>query len=326
MKYSKHSTIYLKGYFKLLIKYIIYDLKILFYILLILVAVFFNICLLLQSEAYKILEEYGGWEEIKMTTAIEPSYNGIPQKELQILLKIFNEYEIENIKEIWLNFQPLTTVGVQCQEDALAFDRKIEGRYFTKEELIAGDEVVILSLEDYKCYFADYRIGDFISLGSTDFQLIGVSYTAEQSVVPFNCVYNNNLSKSFICGHLVLKTKFPVKKSIIVKEFDQQTGIVQSDRPFVINPIFGRVIEDIFNKILDYVISIILIIVFCSLAVFQTCHIIYYKNLKHQLTFLYTGSSKNFLKLIIGGELFTIITVSIILSRILLWGGLLWGN
>ncbi|WP_139348733.1 ABC transporter permease [Clostridium sp. Marseille-P2415] len=265
-------------------------------------------------------------KEIKMTTAIEPSYNGIPQKDLQILLKIFNEYKIENIKEIWLNFQPLTTVGVQCPEDAPAYDRKIEGREFTKEELTDGDEVIILNLEDYKCYFSDYRIGDFISLGNEDFQLIGVSYTAEQSVIPFNCVFNNNLSNSFICGHLVLKTKFPVKKREIVKEYDRQTGIEQSDRPFVINPVFWRVIEDIFNKIRDYVISIILIIVFCSFAVFQTCHILYHKNLKHQPAFQYTGGSKDFLKLIIGGELFTIITVSIILSRILLWGEMLWGK
>ncbi|WP_313184990.1 ABC transporter permease [Lacrimispora sp.] len=322
----RNSTIYLKGYSKLLIKYILYDLKIFFYILSILVAVFFYISLLLQNEADKILEEYGGLEEIKTTTAIEPSYNGIPQKDLQILLNIFNEYGIERINEIWINIQPLTTVGVQCPEDTPKFDRKIEGRDFTNEELTAGDKVVILSLEDYKCYFSDYHIGDFISLGNKDFQLIGVSYTAKQSVIPFNCIYNNNLSNSFICGHLVLKTKFPVKKSLIVKKYDQQTGIEQSDIPFVINPIFWMVMEDIFNKIRDYVISIILIIVFCSFAVFQTCHILYYKNLKHQPAFLYTGGSKNFLKLIIGGELFTIITISIILSRILLWGEMLWGK
>lgn len=322
----RHSTIHLKGYFKLLIKYILYDLKILFYILLILVAVFFYISLLLQKETNRILEKYGGLDEIKTTTAIEPSYNGIPQKDLQLLLKIINEYGIENIKEIWLNFQPLTTVGVQCSEVPPEFDRKIKGRDFTKEELTAGDQVVILSLEDYKSYFSNYNIGDFILLGGKDFQLIGISYTAEQSVIPFNCVYNNNLNNSFICGHLVLKTDFPIKKSAIVKEYDQQTGIEQADRPFVINPIFWRVMEDIFNKIGDYIISIILIILFCSLAVFQTFHILYYKNLKHQPAFLYTGGSKNFLKLIIGGELFTIITLSIILSRILLWGEMLWGN
>lgn len=322
----RHSTIYLKGYFKLLIKYILYDLKILFYILLILIAVFFYINLLLQNEADKILEEYGGLEEIKTTVAIEPSYNGIPQKDLQILLKIINKYEIEGIKEIWLNFQPLTTVGIECPDNTTEFDMKIDGRNFTKEELTAGDEVVILSLKDYKSYFSDYHIGDFISLGSKDFQLIGVSYTSEQSVIPFNCVYNNNLSNSFICGHLVLKTKFPVKKNMILKEYHQQSGIEQSDIPFVVTPILWRVIEDIFNKIRDYVISIFLIVVFCGLAVFQTCYILYYKNLNHQSAFLYTGGSKNFLKLIIGGEIFTIIIISIILSRILLWGEMLWGN
>ena len=322
----KQSTIYLKGYFKLLIKYIRYDLKILFYISSIFVAVFFYISFLLQSEADRILEEYGGLDEIKMTTVIKSSYKGIPQRDLQILLEIFNKYEIEDIKEICLNFQPLTTVGVQSTKDAPTFDGKIDGRYLTIGELTDGNEVVILSLEDYKCFFSDYRIGDFISLGGEDFQLIGVSYSSEQSVIPFNCVYNNNLDNSFICRRLVLKTKHPVKKSVIVKEYDQQTGVAQSDRPFVITPVFGMVLVDIFNKMLDYVISIILIIVFCGLAVFQTCHIIYYKNLKHQSAFLYTGSSKNFLKLIIGGELFSIITVSIILSRILLWGVLLWGN
>lgn len=319
-----HSIICLRGYFKLLVKYIIYDLKILFYILLILVSVFFYIGSLLRNEADKILEEYGGLEEVKMTTAIEPSYNGILQKDLQILLKIFDEYEIENIKEIWLNFQPLTTVGVQCLEDSPAFDRKIEGREFTKEELTDGDEVIILNLKDYKCYFSDYRIGDFISLGSKNFQLIGVSYTAEQSVIPYRCVFNNDLGNSFICSHLILKTKFPVKKREIAKEYYRQTGFKQSESPFVINPIFWRAIEDIFNKMRDYAISIILIIVFCGLSVFQTCHILYHKNLKHQPVFQYTGGSKDFLKLIIGGELFTIITVSIILSGMLLWGELLW--
>lgn len=321
-----HSTIYLKGYFKLLVKYIIYDLKILFYILLILVSVFFYIGLLLRNEVNKTLEEYGGLEELKMTTSIEPSYNGIPQKDLQILLKIFNQYEIKNIKEIWLNLQPLMTVGVQCSEDAPAFDREIEGRWFTKEELTDGDEVVILNIEDYKCYFSDYRIGDFIPLGGMDFRLIGISYTAEQSVIPFSCIFNNSLSNSFICSHLILKTKYPVKKREIVKEYYRQTGIEQSESPFVINPVLCRAIEDIFNKIRNYVISIILIIVFCSLALFQTCHILYYKNLKHQPVFQYTGGSKDFLKLMIGGELFAILTVSIILSRILLWGEMLWGK
>lgn len=239
---------------------------------------------------------------------------------------MFDEYEIEKIKEIWLNFQPLTTVGVQCLEDALVFDQKMEGRYFTEAELATGDEVVILSLEDYKCYFSDYHIGDFISLGNKDFQLIGVSDAAEQSVIPFNCIYNDNLSDSFICGHLVLKTKFPIKKSVIHKEYNHQTEIRQSDMPFVIIPIFWRAIEDIYNKILDYIISIILILLFCCFAILQTCQILYYKNIKHQSVFLYTGSSRLFLKLIIGGEVFTIIAVSIVLSMILLRGALLWGN
>lgn len=322
----KYSAAYLKGYFKLLAKYIKYDLKILFYILLILAAVFFYISLLLYSETRKILEEYGGFKEIQTTTAIEPTYNGISQIELQILLEIINEYEMERINEIWLNFQPLTTVGIQCIEEPLALGYEIEGRNFTETEFLTGDKVVILSLEDYKCYYSDYHIGDMIPLGKKDFKLIGISNAIVQSLIPFNCIYNNDLDDTFICGHLVLKTKYPINKSMLLKRYEHQTQINQSDMPFVITPIFWKAIEDIYNKMLDHIISIILILVFCCLAIIQTCQILYYKNIKHQTVFLYAGFSKFFLKLIIGGEIFAIISISIVLSRILLQGALLCGN
>lgn len=315
-----------KGYIKLLVKYILYDLRILVYILLILTAVFFNINFLFQKEVKKNLIEYGGLHEAKTTYNIVFD-NEEPQKELKIVLKMLDRYHIQNIKEIWIAFDPLSRVSINYPAENLVSYSDIRGRGFTKKELINGSNVILLSNDDYQIYFSDYNIGEDIVLGGRKFKIIGISPTIPQSIVPFNCLMKDNIKGAFRINDLVLKTEYSITRkgiSNIRKEYYRQTGFNPSKGFFEINSRFGDVLVDIFNSMLDYICSIFLLLFFCFLTLVQTCCILYNKNSSHQVIYIYSGGSKDLLKFIIYGEAVVSVIVSFLLSQIILWSVNLW--
>lgn len=316
----------LKRYIKLLRKYIRYDIRILIYILLLLTFVFFNINYLLDKEINKNLVAYGGINESMTTYNIELD-NDASKNELSIILDLFDEFHIENIKEIWLKFGPLSKVGVEYSTDSPVSYKNIKGRGFTRNERNSGKKVIILSNEDYLNYYSDYRIGATILLGDQHFKLIGISYDSDQSIIPFKCLLGDHMQGAFDINHLVIKTERHINKRAIrnkTKEYYNKSGKNNSEDLFKIKPLFWNAIEDIFNNFIDYFFSIILLLLFCLLSLFQTCYILYYKNQTHQSAFLYSGGSNEFLKHILYGEILITILVSFLLSHLIILGEKIW--
>ncbi len=325
MDYYSYSN---KGYIKLLIRYLFYDLKTLIYVIFMLTAVFYSISNLLNKEINKNLIQYGGLHESMTTYSVELS-DSASSNELNIVLDIFNKYKIIDIKEIWLKFSPLSKVGVEFSTENPIPDTSIVGRGFSREELLDGKKVIILNKEDYQGYYKNFMIGDEILLGGQKFRLIGISYEADQSVVPVKCLLGIDMEGSFRINNLILKTEKSLKSKDI-SNIKKNYYIKNSDSSikdcFKVRSLFGNVLEDIFNNLIDYIFSIILILAFSLFLLIQTCSILFYKNESHQFAYIVSGSEKNHLKHIIYGEVIASIMISLMFSYLIMLGEKLWIN
>jgi hypothetical protein len=293
-----------------------------------LTAVFYSISNLLNKEINKNLIQYGGLHESMTTYSVELS-DSASSNELNIVLDIFNKYKIIDIKEIWMKFSPLSKVGVEFSTDNPVPDTSIVGRGFSREELLDGKKVIILNKEDYQGYYKNFMIGDEILLGGQKFRLIGISYEADQSVVPVKCLLGIDMEGSFRINNLILKTEKTLKRKDI-SNIKKNYYIKNSDRSitdcFKVRSLFGDVLEDIFNNLIDYIFSIILILAFSLFLLIQTCSILFYKNESHRFAYLVSGSDKDYLKHIIYGEVIASIIISLMFSYLIILGVKLWIN
>lgn len=321
----------IKTYMKLLIKYVFYDFKLLIYVFVVLTAVFFQISYILSQEINKHFADYGGVNESLRSYRIDVT-NIAPGKELDTLFKILEKYQVQEIKDIEVKMEPLFRVDtVSCNNTAniiMKENQHINGRNFTDTELKMGAPVIILSLEDYMCYFSEYKIGDFIQPGSHNIQIIGIDSTADYSKIPLEYLLNDATINvpEFEINYLVLVTQKPlaffsfplIKKSYqkILLSFSSS----YKNAELGIYRLFWDALVDIYNSMLDYILYIFLITGLSILCIFQTCQVLYYKNLSHQETYIISGASIQFLKNVVRGEAAFIILSAFLLSQfLLLW-------
>lgn len=308
----------LSGYFRLLKKYIRHDLRILVYVILIITTFFCIVINIFSNEINKNLMIYGGVHESKTTYTFELGNQATP-KELKLLFELLEEYNVKKIKKIWINAYPLLRVNIASDMGMSDFD--LEGRGFTKYELDMGSNAIVLCNEDYQSYYKSYPIGSEISVGGEQFKLVGVSYTADQSVIPFNCLLN--VKGSFGIDYLLLETEHFINgrdAKNITRKYYQQTG----QDTLKIKSCFWDMLVDIFNAMYNYVFSIVLFLCLSILLLMQTGCILYYKNLTHKNVYIFSGGSEQYLRYIIHGEILVVIVISFILGYMIFLGERLW--
>lgn len=128
------------------------------------------------------------------------------KKEFSYLLELLEKYNLQKLKKFSFR-TPLLGVGIASPDNPVD-DFELDGRSFTEQELINGENKIILSNKDYRTYYKNHEIGDTLSIGNTDFQLIGISYTAEQSMIPLNCFLH--AQTPFFTSHIILKTEHSI--------------------------------------------------------------------------------------------------------------------
>lgn len=314
--------LHLKHYLHLLKNYIRYDSSILAYIAIILTALFYTIMTIIHTEINDNLMNYGGLHEANTSYTVNLGL-GTAQKEFSYLLELLEKYNLQKIKEIRISVPPLLGVGIASPDNPVD-DFELDGRSFTEQELINGENKIILSNKDYRTYYKNHEIGDTLSIGNTDFQLIGISYTAEQSMIPLNCFLH--AQTPFFTSHIILKTEHSInlwERIQLRRKYNQILSDKQKGT-FSFESNFWHVVVNLWNSLSDYFLSIAFVFALCILLLFQTGSILYYKNQSHTSVYLLSGGSETFLKQIILGELIAAAVLSLFLAYLLLLGRILW--
>lgn len=312
----------LKHYLHLLRNYIRYDFSLLFYITIILTAIFYTIITIIHTEINENLMDYSGLQEAKTSYTVDLGVEAA-QKEFAYLFNLLEEYNVQEIKEIWISIPPLSMVGI-ASSDAPVDAFELEGRNFTEQECINGENKIILSNEDYLTYYRKHKIGDTLSIGGMDFQLIGISYTAEHSIIPLNCFLNARTP--FFTRHILLKTEHSINlwERIQLRKNYRHILSDRQKNTFSFESNFWYVVMNIWNSLSNYFLSIAFVFALCLLLLLQTCSILYHKNQPHTSVYLLSGGSENFLRRIILGELTAAASLSLFLAYLFFLGRMLW--
>lgn len=84
--------------------------------------------------------------------------------------------------------------NMNCLNQAETSNQINEGRYFTKEEIERGIQVIILGMVEYRSRYSNKKIGDNISYSDSNYKLIGISKNSKfNTIIPFNTLFNKGL-------------------------------------------------------------------------------------------------------------------------------------
>lgn len=184
------------SFFDVLIRQLISDIKVNVVIVCTL-TITFTFIFLVSTEFISRISEYGKLNEGLRTYEIR-SFSENSISAFDTILKEFEKKNIEKITFINLTANksevPFFNIFFNSDEKIYLNPENMEteillGRDFSKKEISNGDNVVILSENDYSLYYKNYNIGDNIKIADYDFELIGISNDNNEkisSVIPFN--------------------------------------------------------------------------------------------------------------------------------------------
>lgn len=305
----------IRTFIEILYRQFINDLKINIVILCTLIITFSFIFLICNVIIDKY-SEYGNMNEAMRTYEIRPSGSN----SVKSFDSILNELEQKGIEKI--TYVNLTVKNSEVHRLNLVFDNKranlnlyipspIEGRDFNNNEL-AGQNVIILSQDDYSKFYMNYTVGDIIRFVDNDFKLIGIH--KEYSMIPYNTLLNisKNNENSFRLNEAFILLKERLDKKELHTIIKSAKSRANHDANYKITTSSSWMLDSIIHNISGSVIAGLVALTLCTFNILNLVKVIQFRNKSLVAIYRVLGYENKYIIL----NFITIIMILILISVI----------
>lgn len=243
-----------------------------------LVSILFLLCAIRSSIYY-----YGDIDLLKKTYSVEISEN----EDIEILNSVFNKVDRQPAKVNNL-FIYIEQDNLKIEQVNLVFPDRLDyynqefmvlkidrGRFFTKEEIEEGQELIILDEREYQKYYRESNINDIINYKGVDFKLIGIydSNNGSRAILLYNTLYKSTEKQEAINMN-INRIEFMFKEKLDKKTISKMENLFYELSGRTIS--FGNLLKEVSGSMIPFVIvytafiGIILLLFFiCLLQLFK---------------------------------------------------------